>query len=122
MKLTDLPILHSILLFSKFLLHLLEHLRVLINGLILFVDLFLERASDLHHVLVVLVDLVPRTMHIFLKVLVTERTLVQTNVQRCDVTSTNKFKVSKNNTWRSVVWFRLCGHLLGFLLLLLDDL
>ena len=67
---------HGVLLFSEFLFHFVKHLGVLVNGLVLFIDLLLQCASDLHHVLFMHVYFVSRTMDIFGEVLVTESALI----------------------------------------------
>ena len=79
-----------LLLFSKLSLHLLVLHLVLLNGLRLLVDLLLEGARDLHHLLVVLLDPLTSPVHILLQVLQTHRPLVQPDVQRCDVTVASK--------------------------------
>ena len=76
-----LPILELILLFSELSLHLLELHRVLLNRLRLLIDLLLQGARHLHHVLIVLVDPITRPIDIFLQVLQAERPLVQSNIK-----------------------------------------
>ena len=75
-----------LLLFSKLSLHLLVLHLVLLDGLRLLVDLLLQGARDLHHLLVVPLDPLTRPVHILLQVLQAHCALIQPNVQRCDVT------------------------------------
>lgn len=79
------PVLQSVLLFGKLSFHLLEAHGVLVDGLSLLVDLLLEGASDLHHIIVVHIDLLSRPVRILYQVFKAERPFVQPNVQRCDI-------------------------------------
>lgn len=65
-NLKHLPVLELILLFSELSLHLLELHGVLLNRLRLLIDLLLQGARHLHHVLVVLGDPISRPIDIFL--------------------------------------------------------
>ena len=90
-----LPVLELILLFGELALHLLQLHRVLLDRLRLLVDLLLERARDLHHLRVVLADPLAGTVHVLLQVLQAESPLIETNVQRGDITVNKKCKGQK---------------------------
>ena len=94
----NLHVLASILLFGELPFHLLELHGVFLDGLRLLVDLLLEGARDLHHVLVVLVDLLARPPHVLLKALEPVRPLVQPDVQRRYVAIETQHEVKKLNT------------------------
>ena len=76
-----LPVFQLILLFSKFALHLLKFHRVLVNGLCFLINLFLEGPCDLHHLLVMSIDLISGLIHVILEVLQAERTLVHADIE-----------------------------------------
>ena len=76
-----LPVFQLILLFSKLSLHLLKFHRVLVNRLCFLINLFLESSCDLHHLLIVSIDLISGLIHIVLEVLQAECTLVHTDIE-----------------------------------------
>ena len=90
----DLPVLELVLLFDEVSLELLKLGVILLDRLSLLVDLLLQRLRDLVHVLVVLVDLLTGLVHIFLQVFKAERTLVQTDIQRRDITKEQQRRTS----------------------------
>ena len=65
----------------NFLLKLFEFSLILLNGFVLLIYLFLEGASDLHHVLVMVAYVLPSTVDFHLKIFQAECTLMQTDVQ-----------------------------------------
>ena len=96
----DLPIFESILLFSEFAFKLLKLHVELLNGLSLLVDLLLQGARNLHHILVVLVDLVPRPVHVLLKVVQAERALIQSDIQRGDIATQVTHQLAGKVKWK----------------------
>ena len=85
-----LPILALILLLLELSFHLFQLHSVLVDGLRLLINLLLQGARDLHHVLIVSVDLVSGFVRIFLEVFQTESTLVQSDIERGDITIRHK--------------------------------
>ena len=74
-----------ILLLGELTLHLLKLHRVLVDGFSFLINLLLQRTGDLHHVLVVAVDLISGTVRVLLQVLQAEGPLVKTDVERGDI-------------------------------------
>ena len=63
------------------LLQLLQLPLVLLNRLIFLINLLLQRTGDLHHIFIVLRDVVPRTVDLHRQILQSELSLMQTDVQ-----------------------------------------
>ena len=70
--------------------HLSQFHVVLVDGLRFLVNLLLEGPRDLHHVFLVLLNLLVQFAHIFVQVLQAEGSFVKPNVQRGDVTGTRE--------------------------------